>query len=79
LEQRLVDVWYCRAKKAEGKPIMVRTFKDGKPDITNTDQWEMNLFDKNGKRVKVRIKFNNTFGKPKQSGATSMLEVLQID
>jgi len=74
---KIVDLWYCKSMKNTGKPIMVRNFKNGKANITNTNKWSMNLFDKDGKKVMIRIHFKNTTGKPKAQGATSMLEVLK--
>lgn len=56
---------------------MVRDFKDGKPKITNTNKWSMRLYDKDGKKILLRIHFKNTTGKPKAQGATSMLEILK--
>ena len=56
---------------------MVREIKDGKAKTTNTNKWSMRLFDENGKKVLLRIHFNNTTGKPKAQGATSMLEILR--
>ena len=40
-----------------------------------TNEWSMELFDKDGKKVIVSVKFNNATGEAKTSGATSMLEV----
>lgn len=77
--EKLVDLWYCKELKEEGKPIMVRKFKNGKAKVTNTNKWQMNVYDKNGKKIKLRIQFNNTTGQPKASGATSMLEVIRVE
>ena len=72
-----VDLWYCKSLKHTGKPIMVREIKNGKAKTTNTNKWSMKLFDKDGKKVLLRIHFHNTTGKPKAQGATSMLEILK--
>jgi len=72
-----LDLWYCKSLKHTGKPIMVREFKNGKASITNTNKWSMILYDKDGKKVELNLEFNNTTGKPKASGATSMLEILK--
>lgn len=74
---KLVDLWYCKSLKHTGKPIMVRDFKGGKTTITNTNKWSMKLYDKDGKKILLRIHYQNTTGKPKAQGATSMLEILK--
>jgi len=74
---QFIDLWYCKSLKHTGKPIMVRDFKDGKPNITNTNKWSMQLYDKDGKKILLRIHYQNTTGKPKAQGATSMLEILK--
>lgn len=75
----VVDLWYCKALKKEGKPIMVRTFVGGKVKVVNTDKWQRTIYDKRGNKYLMRIHFQNTTGQPKRSGATSMLEILKVD
>lgn len=74
----LVDLWYCKALKSSGKPIMIRKFKNGKAKVRNTNKWKMTVFDKQGNELLIRIHFQNTTGQPKASGATSMLEILKV-
>jgi len=74
---KLVDLWYCKSMKHTGKPIMVRNFKNGKSNVTNTNKWSMVVYDKDGNKMLLNMEFNNTTGKPKAQGATSMLEVLK--
>jgi len=50
---KLVDLWYCKSMKHTGKPIMVRDFKNGKANITNTNKWSMGLFDKDYDHLKL--------------------------
>jgi len=74
--KKIVDLWYCKARKSLGDPIMVRTWDNGKPNVTTTDYWEMIAYDENQNKIKIRVRFNNTTGQAKSSGATSMLEIL---
>ena len=74
----LVDLWYCKALKASGKPIMIREFNNGKAKVRNTDKWQWTVYDKQGNELLIRIAFQNTTGQPKASGATSMLEILKV-
>jgi len=60
-----VRIYYCKSKKASGKPIMVKEI--GKEEY-QTDCIELD-------NVNIRVKFNNSKGKEKSSGATSILEV----
>ncbi len=79
METKLIDLWYCKALKESGKPIMIRTFKNGKAEIRNTNKWQHKVYDKQGNELLIRMAFNNTTGKPKASGARSMLEIIKID
>jgi len=76
---KIIDVWYCKARKKFGDPITVRTWNNGKAEIKSTNEWELDLYDSNHNKVKIRIKFNNTTGKAKASGATAMLEILTAE
>jgi len=59
-------IWYCKADKKSGKPIIVQ---DLEKDITyNTNEIKLD-------NVNIRIKFNNAISKAKQSGATTVLEI----
>jgi hypothetical protein len=60
-----VRIHYCKSQKHTGKPIMVNEL--GK-DEYNTDNIVYN-------NVNIRVKFNNSIGKEKSRGATSILEV----
>jgi len=79
METKVLDLWYCKSRKKEGDPIMVRTWKDGKATVTHTDKWQETYWDKDGNRIKIRIHFQNTTGKPKAQGATSMLEIIRVE
>lgn len=62
----LLKLWYCKAEKKNGKPIIVQDLENGKTYMTdNVDL----------KNVNIRMKFNNSSGKAKASGATTILEV----
>lgn len=62
----IVKLWYCKADKQTGKPIRVQNMETG--EITNTDKIEY-------KNVTVKMSFNNSVGKAKGSGATTVLEI----
>jgi len=59
-------IWYCKADKKSGKPIIVQDLENG---VTyNTNEIKLD-------NVNIRMKFNNAVSKAKQSGATTILEV----
>ncbi len=59
-------LWYCKADKASGKPIIIQDLIKG--TTKNTNKIDM-------KNVNIRMSFNNSQGKSKASGATTILEV----
>lgn len=61
-----IKLWYCKADKKSGKPIIVQNLKTGK--ITKTNKIDY-------KNVNVRMAFNNAVSKAKASGATTILEI----
>jgi len=61
-------LWYCKADKASGKPIIIQDLAKG--TTTNTNKIDM-------KNVNIRMAFNNSQGKAKSSGATTILEVYE--
>jgi len=61
-------LWYCKADKSTGKPIIVQDLVNGKTYNTN----KIDL-----KNVNIRMAFNNSQGKAKSSGATTILEVYE--
>jgi hypothetical protein len=60
--------WYCKADKHTGKPIIVQDVEAG--TTRNTNKIDM-------KNVNIRMAFNNSMGKAKSSGATTILEVYE--
>lgn len=66
----LLKLWYCKADKKTGKPIIVQDLENGK--TYNTDHVDL-------KNVNIRMSFNNSIGKAKASGATTILEVYKDD
>jgi len=64
---------YCKADKHTGKPIIVTNMQTNKR--RNTDKFIMNLYDKTGKQVQLRMEFRNAKGKAKRQGATTVLEI----
>jgi len=61
-----IRLWYCKADKHTGKPIIVQDLEKG---ITyNTDKIEL-------KNVNIRMSFNNATSIAKRSGATTILEI----
>lgn len=66
MDKVVMRLWYCKADKKTGKPIIIQDLEKG---ITyNTDKINM-------KNVNIRMSFNNAMGKAKSSGATTILEV----
>lgn len=61
-------LWYCKADKASGKPIIIQDVEAG--TTRNTDKIDL-------KNVNIRMVFNNSIGKAKSSGATTILEVYE--
>ena len=61
-----IRLWYCKADKKSGKPIIVQDVEKG--TIKNTNKIVY-------KNVTVRMVFNNSTGKAKASGATTILEI----
>lgn len=59
-------LWYCKADKKTGKPIIIQDLEKG--TTRNTDKIDF-------KNVNIRMSFNNSIGKAKQSGATTILEI----
>ena len=62
----IMRLWYCKADKHTGKPIIVQDLKKG---ITyNTDNIKFN-------NVNIRMNFNNANKEAKRKGATTILEI----
>ena len=59
-------VWYCKANKKTGDPIIIKDMEDGKIGSSNF------FIVKN---VDLIMKFGNADGEAKRSGATTVLEV----
>ena len=64
----IVRLWYCKADKSTGKPIIVQDVEKGITYNTNSIEY---------KNVTVRMAFNNAHGKAKSSGATTILEIYE--
>lgn len=66
MDKAVMRLWYCKADKHTGKPIIVQDLEKG---ITyNTNKIDL-------KNVNIRMSFNNAVSKAKASGATTILEV----
>ena len=65
-------IHYCKADKKTGKPVVI-TDKDG--NMKNVKKWVWQGLDHSGKAVRFEIEFNNSKGKAKKSGATTVLKV----
>ena len=69
-------VHYCKADKKTGNPVTITDVYRGKAQmVTKVSKWKMDLFDKEGNPVRLEIEFNNSTGKAKASGATTVLKV----
>ena len=67
-DKPIVRLWYCKADKKSGKPIIVQDLEKGTTYNTNKIEY---------KNVTVRMSFNNAVSKAKASGATTILEIYQ--
>ena len=63
-----IQAYYCKSLKKTGKPIVIRDLEKGTE--TTTD----NLVLEN---VDISMIFQNATGKAKQSGATTILEIVK--
>jgi len=72
MKKLLKTLHYCKADKKTGKPIVI-TSPTGK--TRNTNMWSMTVYDRDGKPMRLRMEFNNSKGKAKRQGATTVLEV----
>ena len=70
-----VDIHYCKALKKTGKPIVL-TYKNG--TVLYTNRWVRTYYDHEGNEWRFIIKFNNSKGKAKRSGATTVLQVKKV-
>ena len=62
----VMKLWYCKALKSSGKPIVVQDMET--KQTYTTDHISLD-------NVNIRMKFNNSVGKAKASGATTILEI----
>ena len=62
------QLYYCKSLKSSGKPIVVR-------DMETKEEYTTDLVEY--KNVNIRMKFNNSTGKAKASGATTVLEITE--
>mgnify|MGYP006081441341 FL=1 len=69
------EIHYCKADKKTGKPVVVTNMANG--STKNVKKWKLDLFDKDGYPVRVEVEFGNSSGKAKNSGATTVLRVLE--
>lgn len=69
------EIHYCKAEKKTGKPVVVTNKVNG--TTKNVKKWHMDLFDENGYPVKIEVEFGNASGKAKNSGATTVLRVME--
>lgn len=73
-------IHYCKADKKSGKPVVVTDYaKSAKGNVKNVSKWHMDLFDEHGYPVRIEVEFNNTEGRAKRSGATTMLKVMETE
>ena len=59
-------LWYCKADKHTGKPIIIQDLEKG--TTRNTNKVDL-------KNVNIRMAFKNSMAKSKASGANTILEV----
>ncbi len=74
------SMYYCRSNLRKGcdhkscdcKPLVI----SDNISNNNTNEFRLDLYDKNGKPVRIQCVFGNAKGKAKRSGARAMLEIL---
>lgn len=66
MKKPTIRLWYCKADKKSGKPIIVQDVEKGTTRNTNKIVY---------KNVTIKMEFNNSKGKAKSSGATTILEI----
>ena len=55
------------------KPLMIIDVETKK--FRTMRKWKMDVFDKNGKPIRIQCEFGNSRGKAKASGARAVLEI----
>ena len=64
-------IHYCKADKKTGKPVVI-TDKRGR---RNVKKWVWKGKDLKNKPIRMEIEFNNSMGKAKASGASTVLKI----
>ena len=73
LTAKNVTIHYCKSLKSSGKPIIITDLET--KEERHVSKWSRRFFDDSGDAWKVGMRFNNSKGKAKSSGATTVLYV----
>lgn len=71
-----VTIHYCKEYKKIGTPVVVTDMKTKRERLTN--KWSRILQDTSGQEWRISVVFNNSTGKAKRSGATTVLKVERV-
>jgi hypothetical protein len=70
------EIHYCKADLKTGTPINVTDSKTR--EVIKTDHWDFEGFDKEMNPIKFEIRFNNSIGKAKASGAKAVMKLIYL-
>jgi len=70
------EIHYCKQDKKDGVPIHVTDSETR--EVIKTDHWEFEGFDKDMNPIKFEIRFNNSIGKAKASGAKAVMKLIYL-
>ena len=70
------EIHYCKQDKKDGVPIHVTDTKTR--HVTKTDHWKFEGYDRDMNPIVFEIKFNNSTGKAKASGAKTVMKLRYV-
>jgi len=70
------EIHYCKQDKKDGVPIHVTDTKTR--HVTKTDHWKFEGYDRDMNPIVFEIKFNNSTGKAKASGASAVMKLKYV-
>jgi len=70
------EIHYCKASIKDGTPIYVTDSETR--EVIKTDHWEFEGFDNDMNPIKFEIRFNNSTGAAKRSGAKAVMKLRYI-
>ena len=70
------EIHYCKADLKTGKPINVTDSVTR--EVIKTDHWVFEGFDKDMNPIKFEIRFNNSTGAARRSGARAVMKLKYV-